>query len=213
MLFLRTYLKKTPDATVMSPVLWRGDGSLQFCGRGRCTFGGFVGGRLGFKIKKDNRYVDKEGIFKSYNVSGAAFLITTEEFRKIGFFDEKYFFCPEDIAVGETLNKLGKYCYVDANTNIIHYDGVSSRKGKLFYATTCAAYLGHFYFHGTTSYRRFIATFLYMYKYLQHKIGNAIKPSQHHKDYIYIYKRVVGSIRKGIGTKELFVEEYNKIMK
>lgn len=204
-------LKSTPEATIMSPVLWRGDGSLQYCGRGRFTLTDFVLKNIGIQRKEDTRYINKKGIFQSYNVSGAAFLISTEEFRKIGFFDEKYFFCPEDIAVGETLNRQGKRCYVDADANIIHYEGVSSKKGKLFYATTSTAYLGNYYFYGTSSIRRCIVSLVYRYKYLQHLFMNFIHPSMHYKDYIYIYGRVNNAIEQKFSTKELFTEEYKKL--
>ena len=204
-------LKNTPEATIMSPVLWRGDGSLQYCGRGRFTLTDFVLKNVGIQRKEDTRFINKKGIFQSYNVSGAAFLISTEDFRKIGFFDEKYFFCPEDIAVGETLNRQGKRCYVDADANIIHYEGVSSKKGKLFYATVSTAYLGNYYFYGTSSIRRYIVSIIYAYKYLQHIFANFIHPNQHHKDYIYIYKQVNKAIVHSLSTKDLFTKEYKKV--
>lgn len=206
-------IQKTPEATVMSPVLWKGDGSLQFCGRGKDVFGNYVRLKLNLKQKEDSIHTNGVGIFKSYNVSGAAFLIRTEDFRNIGFFDEQYFFCPEDIVVGETLNKRGKYCYVDTDSNIIHYEGVSSAKSKLFYATSCAKELGGFYFRGNTAFKRIVLITIILYKLLLHSILFALRKNSHNKDYYYINKMVLKAISNKKSTKQLFIEEYNKVTK
>lgn len=205
-------LENTPDATVMSPVLRYDDGSIQHNGRGKFTFADFIRCNIGLAARQWPQYTNGKGIYMSWNVSGAAFLIGTHVFRKIGFFDERYFFCPEDIAVGETLNSQGKHCYVDTNANIIHYEGVSSKKGKLFYATTSAAYLGNLYFFGDTKWHRLAVKLLYKYKYWQHKLANKIKSSEHHRDYLYIYDRVCYAISNHKTPKELFIEEYQKIV-
>lgn len=57
---------------------------------------------------------------------GAAFLIKTDLFKSVGWFDEYYFFCPEDIALSTTLNRLGYNCYVDGDITIYHIQGASS---------------------------------------------------------------------------------------
>lgn len=206
-------LKKTPEATVMSPVLWRGDGSLQFCGREKDTYSNYVRLKLNLKPKKDKNHINGTGIFKSYNVSGAAFLIKTEDFRKIGFFDEKYFFCPEDIVVGETLNKQGKFCYVDADSNIVHYEGVSSSKSKLFYATSCARELGGAYFRGDTKFKYLFLQLILVYKLSLHFILYLFKKDKHNKDFVYINKKVLSAMFRNLTTKQLFIEEYIKVKK
>ena len=206
-------MHKTPEATVISPVLWRGDGSLQFCGRGKDTFCNYVRLKLNLKQHEDKIHTNGVGIFKSYNVSGAAFLIRTEDFRNIGFFDEKYFFCPEDIVVGETLNKQGKYCYVDTNSNIIHYEGVSSTKSKLFYATSCARELGGVYFRCDTTFKYIVLTIIFLYKLLLHFILFELRKNSHNKDYVYINKMVLKAMYKKMTTKQIFIEEYKKVMK
>lgn len=39
------------------------------------------------------------------------------------FFDERYFFCPENIALSTKLRKKGYHCYVDADVSLYHYEG------------------------------------------------------------------------------------------
>lgn len=208
---LVTSLEDTPDATVMSPVLWNGEGKLLFSGRRKATFTAYVLSLLFKYRKKTSKYENGKGIFLTYTVSGAAFLIYTEEFRKIGFFNEKYFFCPEDVEVGHKLNSERKHCYVDANCNIIHYEGVSSRKSRLFYATTIAAYVGNSYFFCNNLLKRLILLLIWRYKLIQHCIAIKIKYSEHHKDYIYIYNKVYNYFKNNIKTKNIFIKEYQKI--
>ena len=45
-------------------------------------------------------------------------------FSKVGWFDDRFFFCPEDIALSDTLNKLGYKYYVKVDVSIIHYEGL-----------------------------------------------------------------------------------------
>lgn len=207
-------LEATPDATVMSPVLWNGEGKLLFSGRRKATFTAYVLSLLFKYRKKNSKYENGKGIFLTYTVSGAAFLIYTEDFRKIGFFNEKYFFCPEDIEVGHKLNSEGKHCYVDANCNILHYEGVSSKKTRLFYATTITSYIGISYFYSNNnSIKRFILLLIWKYKFLQHYYTAKIRPTEHHNDYKYIYQKVYTAVKNMRTTKSIFIEEYRKSIK
>jgi GT2 family glycosyltransferase len=204
-------LENTPDATVMSPVLYRGDGSLQFCGRRKYSFRKFLMNHLGIRVDMKSKYENQSGIFKTYNISGAAFLIYTDIFKDVGFFDEQYFFCPEDIALSTKLNKNGYYCYVDSSISIIHYEGVSSKKTTLFYATTSSAYLGDSYYFGVKKINRFLILMLWAYKVFVFRLWNSLHSTEHIVDYLYIYQQVLRSYRKKLTPKELFVEEYNKV--
>lgn len=205
-------LKKTSDATVMSPVQWNAERRLLSSGRRKETFGAYMFNLLFKYRKKYSKFENQDGIFMSYTVSGAAFLIYTEAFKEIGFFNEFYFFCPEDVEVGHKLNAEGKHCYVDSNANIIHFEAVSSKKTKLFYATSIAQHLGTCYFFGKSIVKRWCLLLMYLYKLGYHKIINAIRPTQHHKDYIYIYKNVYSNYFKKRSPKEAFIEEYQKII-
>ena len=204
-------LEESKDATVMSPVLYRGDGSVQFHGRRKSTFPTFLLHQMGIRIPFPSKYENKSGIYKTYNISGAAFLIYTDIFKKVGFFDEKFFFCPEDIALSTLLNKKGFHCYVDSSVKIIHYEGISSHKTELFYATTSAAYLGVSYYYGTNTIRRSIILMLWMFKVMVFEIRKAFHCTTHVTDYLYIYKQVLMSYIRKVTPKVLFIEEYNKV--
>ena len=166
---------------------------------------------MGIRIPFPSKYEKKSGIYKTYNISGAAFLIYTDVFEKAGFFDEKYFFCPEDIALSTRLNKNGFHCYVDSSVKIIHYEGVSSHKTDLFYATTSAAYLGDSYYFGTTPIMRIIILMLWLFKVIAFKFLRVFRCTTHVTDYLYIYKQVLKSYKRKETPKDLFIEEYNKV--
>lgn len=200
--------KKTPDVTIMSPVLLLGNGNVQFNGRRKYTFGTFILGLLGFHNLIKSKYENQKGIFRTYNISGAAFLIKTKDFKKIGFFDERFFFCPEDIAVSTTINRNGGCCYVDSDTRIIHYHGISSKKSDLFYATSCASFLGFYIFYCDTYLKRVFFIMILKMKVL---VMSILHKNQHRIDYMYIYNNVLRAIKRHHTPKELFIHEYNKV--
>lgn len=145
--------KVKDNVACISPRTIYGDGSPQTCGRPPKTWITLLFSLLHIKKESDyKQWVNKPGLFKSYNISGAAFLIKTEIFRKIGWFDEYYFFCPEDIKVGTVLNSIGYECWVDADVYIYHYEGGSSRAklNRTQLATTPTEVRGyiHFYTNG-----------------------------------------------------------------
>lgn len=90
--------------------------------------------------KKDLSYINGNGIFQTYNISGCVFLIKMDVFRAEGFFDEQYFFGPEDIALSTRLNEHGYKCYVDSDVKITHLQGATF--GKTSMATYPAAVMG-----------------------------------------------------------------------
>lgn len=123
-------------AAIVSPVTTFPDGRVQVCGRPYQNWKTIIRGDLGLGNKKlVEKYCNKKGVFQTYNIIGAAFLIKTDVFRNVGWFDERFFFCPEDVALSDKLNKLGYSCYVNNDVNIIHYEGMSGK--SLSMVVTC----------------------------------------------------------------------------
>ena len=67
----------------------------------------------------------EESVSQTYTLNGACFLIKTEVFKKLGWFDERYFFTPEDIALGHALNDAGYTVWVNPEVSITHLAGGS----------------------------------------------------------------------------------------
>lgn len=136
------------DVSILSPVTLNGDGSVQRCGKPKYTLWTYILGNLRLMkfVYKHSKYVNQQGVFKTYNISGACFLIKTSDFKNLGWFDERYFFCPEDIALSTAVNNSGKFCYVDSNVKITHYGG--GTWSKMIKATKPASVKGSYIFYG-----------------------------------------------------------------
>lgn len=146
---------RCPENTaIISPNILNYKGEVSVCGRNRFDWKtNFISEWYNAYLYKPSRYVNQKGLFQTYNILGAAFLIKTDLFSKIGWFDERYFFCPEDIAVSTTLNKMGYLCYVDTDVEIYHCEGMSGKSvSKMITATKPAAMLGSLLFYSENSF-------------------------------------------------------------
>lgn len=125
--------KLPENAAVVSPCIRFADGRIQTCGRTKWT---------AWRYAKHYLHLVDEGKesslgasdcfdpsfsspFQTYTLNGACFLIKTEVFREMGWFDERFFFTPEDIALGHKLNEAGYSVWVDAGVSITHLAGGS----------------------------------------------------------------------------------------
>ena len=120
-------VEKLPEnAAAVSPRILLADGRLQTCGRGPWSPWRYA---LHYLHRVDetrpSRWNRSAGLFQTFTLNGACFLIKTEAFKKVGWFDERYFFTPEDIALGHQLNAMGYTVWADADTPITHLAGGS----------------------------------------------------------------------------------------
>lgn len=163
-----------------------------------------------------SKFVNQPGLFETATVVGAFFLIKTDVFRKIGFFNEKFFFCPEDVEVGIKLRKCGYKCYVDSNVYIYHLDGGTFKVSKLRVATMPAATKGELLLYGSNYLKKIVLILLFktisFIKYIYWK-----KKVQEKWDAAYImamsHKHVIETIGSDLTTKEIFVKFYKEIKK
>lgn len=169
------------DVAIVSPKVVYPNGEVQCCGRPPKSWRTFLLGQLRVWSEKDGEYVNGSGIFQSYNILGAAFLIKTEIFEREGWFDEFYFFCPEDIALSTRLNEKGYRCFVNADVQIIHKEGMSARSSSMIQtATKPAAIVGslHFYSGGSRFRFFFLASVVFcstFVSFLFHRTVSLIK--------------------------------------
>ena len=134
------------DVAILSPNVLRPNGTVQHCGRPSINMWEDMLNVVGYIEKKEakSRYCNMPGVFQTYNIHGAAFMIRKGIFEKYGWFDEKYFFCPEDIALSTLLNNEGYKCMVDADIKITHVGG--GTWSKTLVATKPATYRGNVLF-------------------------------------------------------------------
>lgn len=116
---------KLPDnAAVVSPKIVFPDGQVQTCGRQKFTGWGYTLRYLHFNNEtRRSKWTMREGLFRTYTLNGAAFLAKTKIFKQLGWFDETYFFTPEDVALGTRMNEEGYGVYTDADVILYHIAG------------------------------------------------------------------------------------------
>ena len=210
---------KCSDRTaIISPELLDGNGNVVVCGRPPITWKTKI--RIMFKLyseKEDTKYSNKKGLFKTYNIIGAAFLIRRDLFEQIGWFDEYYFFAPEDLALSTLLNKMNYECYVDEQVKIIHYEGMSGKSlSRIKTATLPAMCKGglHFYSEGKWHIKLIFGIIYYWYNLFQF-IYHSIKSRKGNIPNIYSILaeselNVLCSLFSKKTPKEIFAHYYYK---
>ncbi|MCR4859696.1 MAG: glycosyltransferase [Bacteroidales bacterium] len=112
------------SAAIVSPRLLNADGSLQLCGRPPYPARYYVLQQWHLHKEPIDDTQGKDPlfgeVFRTSNITGAAFLIKTEIFRELGWFDESYFFTPEDIALSTLARRKGYGVYVDRAVTLVH---------------------------------------------------------------------------------------------
>lgn len=143
-------IESLPDSVaIVSPNIKYPDGRDQICGRRYYGLFELYMATLHLnRFLMKSKYENGDGLFQTYNISGAAFLIKTEIFNKVGWFDEYYYFCPEDVALSDKLNQTGYKCYVNSENILYHIGGNTATKVQM--ATIPAVNKGsvHFYSRG-----------------------------------------------------------------
>ena len=218
---IESFGKCPKNTAVVSPNILNYKGEVAVCGRPKITLWKFV--LKTFHLwdeKSDTKYINKTGLFQTYNILGAAFLMKTDVFRNHGWFDEYYFFCPEDIALSTDLNNDGYLCFVDSDTYITHYEGMSNKSiSYIQTATWPASRQGciHFYANNRKCielFLRFITIVGVGLNYLLHVMKGRL--SARPNSYIVMAIGDLNTLKTAFSRKkpkELFIEFYNKIKK
>lgn len=200
-----------PDAAIISPKLLNTDGSLQLCGRPEYPSRYYVLQQWHLhREPADNVSALKpvcRRIYRTHNISGAAFLIRTDIFRRLGWFDERFFFTPEDIALSEKANACGFGVYVDADVEITHK--WKSTSSKILRATRPAAVRGSLmHFSGFRNWK-YLCLALPVWCAEMSKCIKALL--QGRKDEYMVYRNITRSIFTHKSPKEIFTKYYMEL--
>ena len=143
------------SAAAVSPKICFPDGRVQTCGRGPWTAARWMLHYVhGVDETTKTRWTMRDGLFRTWTLNGACFLIRTDIFREAGWFDETYAFTPEDIALGHKLNDMGYRVYADAGVEITHLAGGSV--SALEPAIKPTRVRGAILFYGNDAVKRFL---------------------------------------------------------
>jgi GT2 family glycosyltransferase len=141
---------KKPDADFFSPVI--ADRTGLSSGRPPARAYNYILNtlfRMNYLSKNDSKYVNQKGIYQTYNIAGCCFIVKTKVLKELGFFNEHYFFCPEDLELSTLANKRGYKCYVNSSDVIHHIQGETI--GKTSTATFPAMQKGLLLFYSKFS--------------------------------------------------------------
>lgn len=121
---LADFQRLPENSAIVSPRLVNADGSLQLCGRPPYPAHKYVLQQWHLYSEPIDNVSGKQPefgqVYRSWNITGACFLIKTEVFRQLGWFDESYFFTPEDLALGSLAVRSGYSLWVDAAVEVTH---------------------------------------------------------------------------------------------
>ena len=207
------------NVAIVSPCILNYKGEVAVCGRPKASIINYVLGTFHLRrLNTDRKYTNQKGLFQSYNILGAAFLIKTDVFREHGWFDEYYFFCPEDIALSTDLNNNGYYCYVNEDVKIIHYEGMSNKSASMIQtATWPASRQGgiRFYSHNRKHVELFLRLVTFVgvgLNFIVHRIKGLMSPRPNQYYVMSIGDlNIVKTSFSSLTPKELFIKYYSKI--
>ena len=203
------------NAAAVSPRIVFPDGRVQTCGRAPWTACRYLRHYLHLVDEtRPTRWSMKEGLFRTWTLNGACFLARTDAFRKAGWFDERYTFTPEDIAIGHRFNDMGYTVYADGDVPITHIaNATASRMEAAIKATRVK---GSLIFYAGNNRIKYVlmASFIWAVEELRVlKYAIAGHKEGHSKLMYETAKNVQWAVWADKSTKEIFVELYNRIVR
>lgn len=201
---LEDFGKLPADAAIVAPKLLNADGSLQLCGRPDYPAVNYLRQQWHcYKEPIDNG----SGLFRTFNVSGAAFLIRSDIFKELGWFDERYFFTPEDIALSTLARRRGYSVWCDSEAEIIHKWRTTA--SGIAPAVRPAAVRGSLIFFSDGSKLRYLLLGCGVW---MAEMGKRIKSRLQGRDSEYrVFRNITRSIFTRKSPKELFIRYFNEL--
>ena len=199
------------DSAVVFP-----DGRVQTCGRAPWTAWRYVKHYL-HRVDETvpTPWSMQEGLFRTWTVNGACFLIRTDVFRAAGWFDETYTFTPEDIAIGHKVNEMGYTVWADADVEITHLAGGTVSRMEAAIKPTRVRGALQFYSGGSKLKYALLGSFVWCVeavRRLKYLFADRSDPSSH----AAIMYATAGNVMRSIFTrrtsKEIFTELYQQVI-
>jgi hypothetical protein len=203
------------DAAVVSPKIVFPDGRVQTCGRAPWTAWRYVKHYLHLVDETvPTPWSMKEGLFRTWTVNGACFLVKTAVFREAGWFDETYTFTPEDIAIGHKINKMGYTVWTDADVEITHLAGGTVSRLEAAIKPTRVRGALKFYSGGNPVRYFLLGSFVWCVeavRRLKYLFADRSDPASHAAIMYATARNVMRSVFTRRTSKEVFTELYREI--
>lgn len=208
---LRDFDRLPENAAIVTPKLLNSDSSLQLCGRPPYPARNYVLQQWHLYKEPIDDTLDKtpvfDSVYRTSNISGAAFLIKTDIFRSLGWFDESYFFTPEDIALSTLARKKNYGVYVDSSATIVHKWRTTA--SRISPAVRPASVRGSLIFFSSGSSFKYFLIALPVWlaeslKWAKASIVHRRHPSAENRIKMQTYRNISHSIFTRVSPKELF---------
>ena len=205
------------DAAIVSPKIVFPDGRVQTCGRAPWTAWRYLKHYLHLVDEtKPSAWSMKEGLFRTWTVNGACFLIRTDVFREAGWFDETYTFTPEDIAIGHKINEMGYTVWSDADVEITHLAGGTVSRMEAAIKPTRVRGALQFYSGGSPLKYALLGAFVWSveaFRRLKYLFADRSDPQSHAAIMYATSGNVMRSVFTRRTAKEIFTELYLQVVK
>ncbi len=199
------------NAAIVTPRLLNADLSLQLCGRPPYPARYYALQQWHLHKEPIDDTVGKTPLFgqvyPTSNISGAAFLIKTDVFRALGWFDERYYFTPEDIALSTLARREGYSVWVDAGASVVHKWRTTA--SRISPAVRPAAVRGSLIFFSGGSLFRYFLLGLAVWtaessKRLKAALRYRLHPTEDNRIKLLTFRHITRSIFTRRSPKELF---------
>ena len=205
------------DAAVVSPKIVFPDGRVQTSGRAPWTAWRYVKHYLHLVDETvPTPWSMKEGLFRTWTVNGACFLVRTDVFRQAGWFDETYTFTPEDIAIGHKINEMGYTVWSDADVEITHLAGGTVSRMEAAIKPTRVRGALQFYSGGSPLKYALLGAFVWSVealRRLKYLFADRSDPQSHAAIMYATSGNVMRSVFTRRTAKEIFTELYRQVVK
>ena len=203
------------DAAIVSPKIVFPDGRVQTCGRAPWTAWRYLKHYL-HRVDETvpTPWSMKEGLFRTWTVNGACFLIRTDVFRKAGWFDETYTFTPEDIALGHKINDMGYSAWADAGVEITHLAGGTVSRLEAAIKPTRVRGALQFYSGGNPFKYFLLGSIVWCVealRWLKYLLADRSDPSSHASIMFSTARNVMRSVFTKRTSKEVFTQLYREV--
>ena len=205
------------DAAVVSPKIVFPGGRGQTSGRAPWTAWRYVKHYLHLVDETvPTPWSMKEGLFRTWTVNGACFLVRTDVFRQAGWFDETYTFTPEDIAIGHKINEMGYTVWSDADVEITHLAGGTVSRMEAAIKPTRVRGALQFYTGGSPLKYALLGAFVWSVealRRLKYLFADRSDPQSHAAIMYATSGNVMRSVFTRRTAKEIFTELYLQVVK
>lgn len=211
--------RRLPENTaIVAPRLDNADGTLQLCGRPPYPARYYALQQWHLHKEPIDDRTGKTPVFdevySTSNISGAAFLIRTDIFRKLGWFDETYYFTPEDIALSTLARKKGYTVWVDAEAPVVHKWRTTA--SRLSPAVRPSAVRGSLiFFSGGSCLKYFLLALCVwsaeMGKRVKAAVRFSLDSSESNRMKLSTFRNITRSIFTRRTPKEIFIKYYKSL--